>query len=355
MKLVVAIDSFKGSAGSAELNHCVAEAAKTVSPTVCVQAVTIADGGEGTVEALQDALGGEMVWVDTVDLLGRPIRVTYLIAEDQAFIESASVIGIDKIIPSPETIEQASSFGLGAVLRDAVQRGCRKLVLTLGGSGTSDGGRGLLESFGSDSEEFRFTFPKDWQGVSLVGLTDVKNIYAGEAGYAKVFGKQKGGTKAQIDKMDWQAHQFVLVAKEKMGIDLQKIAGTGAAGGLGAAIILLGGQLESGFQKVATMVGLEEKIKEADLVITGEGRLDAQSRQGKVPFGVAQLAKQYKVPTIAVCGSVAREADWLFEEFLSVFSIQTEVLPLKLAMEKERTLDNLRFVVQNILRTYRDQ
>ena len=352
MKIVVAIDSFKGSVSSYEINTTVAEVAQELLPEADLITFAIADGGEGTLDALRGGLGGELRTVETVDLLGRPIVAPYLLLGHQAFIESASVVGLDKICPSSKTFEEASSYGLGALICDAVEQGCEEIYVTLGGSGTSDGGLGLLESFGFDGKMLRFSFPENWEKVKLIGLTDVKNPYAGEKGFARVFGNQKGGSLEQLVAKDEEARNFANWVYSESGMDLQKIPGTGAAGGLGAALVLLGGSLEAGFDRIAAIVGLEEDIAGADLVITGEGRMDGQSKEGKVPYGVAQLAKKHGVPVIAVCGSIAEDAEWVWEEFLSVFSIQTQVLPLKEAMEREKTLANLTFVMRSILRTF---
>lgn len=351
MKVIVALDSFKGSATSMELNDCVKKAIRSVLPVCDVQSFPIADGGEGSLDALHSALGGQRILVETVDLLGRSIVASYLLVGQTAFIESASVVGIDKIVPSSETFERASSYGLGALVEDAAESGCKEIIMTLGGSGTSDGGRGLLDYFSFDAENGHLSLPDKWGQISLVGLTDVDHFYAGEEGYARVFGRQKGGTDEQLALEDERSMAFASKVKKTKGCDLLQIAGTGAAGGLGGALVLLGGRLESGFERIASLVGLEEAILSADLVITGEGRLDSQSSHGKVPSGVASLARKYQVPTIAICGAVDHRAAWIWDDFVSVFSIQTGVISLQEAMKKETTLENLSFVVQNIMRT----
>ena len=351
MKIVVAMDSFKGSVTSSELNQCVNNAIASVFPSSEVCSFSIADGGEGSLEALFAALGGEYISVETVDLLLRPMEARYLRVGEQAYIESASVVGIDKISPSPETFEQASSFGLGALLEDALSRGCKEIFLTLGGTGSSDGGRGLLEYFNFNSNSGDYPLKAHFNQVSLIGLTDVNAVYTGDNGYAMVFGRQKGATEGQIRFEDSRAKHFALHIKDHLQIDLETIAGTGAAGGLGGALVLLGGQLLSGIETIASIVGIEDALSMADLVITGEGHFDSQSSRGKVPGGVARLAKRYQVPTIAVCGAVSQDVGSVWDDFVSVFSIQTEVLPLPEAMKKEVTLRNLYFVIQNILRT----
>lgn len=345
MKIIIAIDSFKGSATSAELNQAAREAVEGVLAGAKVETFAIADGGEGTLAALVEALDGEFISVPTVDLLERPIEASYFLVGQTAFIEAASVIGIDKIAPTPETVERATSCGLGALVRDALRRSCKEIIVTLGGTGTSDGGQGLLASLTKEEKE-------QLRSLSLVGLTDVTNVYAGKEGYARIFGPQKGARPHQVAAMDREALAYVALVKEQLGIDLQTLAGTGAAGGLGGALVVLGGELRAGFPFVAEIVGLQQAMQEADLVITGEGRLDAQSLSGKVPVGVASLARTRGIPTIAVCGSLATELGVFDDYFLATYAIQTGVYPLETAMQKEVTLANIRFVVRNIIRTF---
>lgn len=341
MKFLVAIDSFKGSATSIQVNQAAKAGILEALPDAEVVTIPIADGGEGTLEALAHALAGAWVEVETVDLLERPIRVSYFVSGQTAYIESACVVGIDKIDPSPETVERATSLGLAALFHDALNRGCQELVLTLGGSGTSDGGRGLLEGLGAEDRE-------RLSQIRLQGLTDVTNPYAGPQGYAVVFGPQKGATPEQVEAMDQRAQAWVLQIKQEMDLDLQAIPGTGAAGGLGGAVVILGGVLEAGYPFMAEKLGLAQAVQEADLVFTGEGRLDRQSLQGKVPVGVAQTAKSAGVSVIALGGSVEEVAEFK-EFFLATFSIQRQVLSLSQALETETTLANVQTLVQNIV------
>lgn len=342
MKIVVALDSFKGSASSHELNEAVKAGILSVLPFADVATFDIADGGEGTISALRQRLGGKWVAVETVDLLQRPMIAHYLLTEEFAVIEAADVVGIDKIVPSSTTIQQATTLGLAQVLLDAKKRGMREIIVGLGGTGTSDGGLGLLEGLSGEN----FTH------VRIIGLTDVQNVYAGEKGYAKVFGPQKGGTPEILTVQEKQAQSFVAKIKRERGIDLQAIAGTGAAGGLGGALILLGGKLESGFSKIAHLLKIEEKIKSADLIITGEGKMDAQTAQGKVPFGIAVLAAKYKVPVLAFCGALSKDLGEMDDLLLASFSIQRSVLPLDEAMKKEQTLANMNDLAKNVIKTW---
>lgn len=343
MKVVVAIDSFKGSATSAELNQAVKTAVLSVFPKFNVETFEIADGGEGSVSALYSGLGGNFIDVETVDLMKRPMQASYLFLDHRlAVIEAAEVVGIDKIKPDEKTVQEATTFGLGALFLDAKKRGATEIVLSLGGSGTSDGGLGLLEALEG----------QDFSTIKITGLADVTNVYAGAEGYAKVFGKQKGGTAEILERQDRAAQAFVQKIKKERKIDLQEIPGTGAAGGLGGALVLLGGTLESGFGKIAELLKIEEAIKTADLIITGEGQMDFQTAKGKVPFGMAKLGAKYNVPTIAFCGSLSEDLGEMSKILLASYSIQRTVLPLEKAMCKEVSLKNIQFLTENVLKTW---
>lgn len=345
MKIVVALDSFKGSAPSYALNAAVKKGIKSVLPQTEVCTFEIADGGEGTLTALAQKLGGERIKVATVDLMGRQITASYLLAGDVAVVEAAQVIGLDKITPTADTFTQASSRGLAALFIDAEKRGVRELLVSLGGTGTSDGGLGLLEGLGGSI----FALPL-FENMKVTALTDVTNVYAGENGYARVFGPQKGGTPDLIEQQEAQAQERARQIRERYGLDVQKVAGTGAAGGLGAAILLLGGELKSGFFKIAELLELEEELKDADLVITGEGSLDFQTAHGKVPYGMAILAKKHKVPTLAFVGTLGENLGEMEELLLASFSIQPRPLSLEQALEEKGTLHHLEELTKNVIK-----
>ncbi|MDR0299825.1 MAG: glycerate kinase [Streptococcaceae bacterium] len=349
MKIVIAIDSYKGSATSLELGLAAGKAVEEVLPDAEAKIFEIADGGEGTISTLQHELGGELISVETIDLLERPIEAKYLLLGELAVIESATVVGIDKIIPSPESIQKASSFGLAALIIDAISHQVREIYLTLGGTGSSDGGLGLLEGLGVDLNDFSNLpdLPK------LTALADVTNPYAGEMGYAHFFGKQKGATADIIEAQDEQAMMIVKKVRKSLNIDLQSILGTGAAGGIGGAIAILGGTIEAGFPKIAGLLNIEAEIASADLVITGEGRMDAQTANGKVPWGMAQLAAKYKVPTLAICGALADDLGKMNEVLAGAYSIQTRPISYEAAIENKRTLENVTRLCKNLLKTWR--
>lgn len=355
--IVVAIDSYKGSASSQELNTAVKSGILEIIPECNVKTVEISDGGEGTVSALYHGLGGKIIEVETIDLLHRPIVAHYLLYEGKAFIEAAEVVGIDKINPDEKTFVLSSSFGLSRLFLDAKERGVKEIFLSLGGTGTSDGGLGLLQGLGAqmndlpDLEDMDFSKIEDFSDIQLIGLADVTNPYAGENGFAKFFGKQKGGTAELRDAQDKKAQQFVALIKERYQIDLQNIPGTGAAGGLGGVLVLLGGIIEPGFSKIAQLLKIEREIEAADLVITGEGKMDNQTAQGKVPYGMAILAKKYDVPTLAFCGTLGEDLGKMEQLLLAAYSIQQTPLSLEEAMNKERTCQNINRLTKSVIRT----
>lgn len=349
MKILVAIDSFKGSVTSPELNTSVAQALLSVDKQLVIETRAIADGGEGSLVALSQTVAGRWHQVKTIDLLRRPIKVAYYRHAKQAFIESASIIGIDKITSNSVTYAQATSYGLGLAVKDAIQKGATQIEIMLGGTGTSDGGKGFLESLNYDFMTGRSYLDTLASPVTLLGLTDVTNPYHGPQGFAAVFGPQKGGSLSQIEETDQIASNFAKKVFCQTTIDLQTIPGSGAAGGLGGAIVLLGGTLTSGFSRIAELLNLDNSLQSCDLVITGEGCLDTQSQFGKVPVAIARMAKKYQVPTIALCGSVKIETGLAAEDFLAVFSIQQQPISLEAAIDKTTTLSNIKILAANLM------
>ncbi|HEP1362515.1 glycerate kinase [Streptococcus pyogenes] len=349
MKILVAIDSFKGSVTSPELNTSVAQALLSVDKQLVIETRAIADGGEGSLVALSQTVAGRWHQVKTIDLLRRPIKVAYYRHAKQAFIESASIIGIDKITSNSVTYAQATSYGLGLAVKDAIQKGATQIEIMLGGTGTSDGGKGFLESLNYDFMTGRSYLDTLASPVTLLGLTDVTNPYHGPQGFAAVFGPQKGGSLSQIEETDQIASNFAKKVFCQTTIDLQTIPGSGAAGGLGGAIVLLGGTLTSGFSRIAELLNLDNSLQSCDLVITGEGCLDTQSQSGKVPVAIARMAKKYQVPTVALCGSVKIETGLAAEDFLAVFSIQQQPISLEAAIDKTTTLSNIKILAANLM------
>ena len=370
MRVLAAIDSFKGCASSFELNQAALAGFSAAWEKINVP---ISDGGEGALEAIQQALGGQKVTVKAVDPLYRaieaPILITTIQQKKTAFIVSADFVGLTQSIIDDTHIQQSSSYGLGLAIKAAMAQQVETIYLTLGGTGTSDGGLGLLASLLPD---FIPAFTKKtnplltdltklaWSKlkrhplnqIQLIGLTDVTNPYSGEDGFAPVFAAQKGANPSTIQQMSLQAASFHHLATQELGLDLNELAGTGAAGGLGGACVLLGGTLQNGLQTISQLIQLEAKIQQADLVLTGEGSLDAQSNFGKVPYGVANIAQKHQVPVIALAGKKALALGQLEQLLTAAFCIHNEPLSLTQAMDKQRTLANLTNICQNIEQLY---
>lgn len=363
MKAVAVIDSFKGCTTSKELNRAVlSKLPKEFSEKVNLP---IADGGEGTLTAIQSALAGDWIQVESCDPLGKPLKDSYLITEIEekkvAIIESARFIGLHLVTPSDSTIQQASSYGLGMVIKDALGKKVQQVYVSLGGSATSDGGLGMLSALGVQLnpktkvnpllsvEKLNFdSLLEELQQVEIVALADVTNPYFGEKGFAEVFAKQKGAWKETILKMDQQAAKVAQTIQEQTGHSLGNSSGAGAAGGLGGAIISMGGRIIPGFQAIQEMIGLEHSIKDADLIFTGEGMLDEQTNQGKVPFGVASLAKKYNIPVIALCGSRGDSLGEMEDLLIGAFSIQKGPISLEEALDTQQTLKNIADIASDL-------
>ncbi|MFC6315475.1 glycerate kinase [Lapidilactobacillus achengensis] len=372
MKIVAAIDSFKGCATSAELNQAALAGLPKEIDTV---SIPIADGGEGSLAVVQQALGGRLETALVADPLGRKICVPYLLTdlagETTAVIEAAQVLGLNMITAvSDANARRASSFGLGELIRIVLRRRpvVQQIMIALGGSATSDGGLGLLAGLLASPETTFVANPllqsapldltllaaarRRLAGVRLVGLPDVQALFSGSTGFAKVYATQKGASPQTIRELDQQAtalRQQVVTADQ---FDLDQLAGSGAAGGLGGMIALLGGSLSGGLTTLASLTGLEAALSTADLVITGEGRIDAQTLTGKVPYGVARLAERHHVPVLALCG--ARSADIGIMERLTLgcFCIQAAPVSLADAIDRQRTLANVNRLTRELVQVF---
>ncbi len=330
MNITIAIDSFKGSLSSMEAGQAVAEGIRRVMPSAEIRIRPLADGGEGTTEALTAGLGGELKSLTVTGPLGRPVTASYgLIRERKmAVLEMASAAGLTLISQEERNPLEATTYGVGEMIRDAIGEGCRHFLVGIGGSATNDGGTGMLSALGFqflDSEGQPIPLgAKGLENLARISTEnarpelsqcsfhiacDVTNPLCGENGCSAVYGPQKGADPEMIRQMDqWMERYGDLAARTFPAAD-KEAPGAGAAGGLGFAFLtFLNGSLESGVGMVLKEINLKDDIRDADLVITGEGRLDAQTVMGKAPIGVAHLAKEYGKPVIAFSGAVTREA-----------------------------------------------
>lgn len=376
MKVVVAIDSMKGSLTSMEAGNAVAEGIRLAVPSANVIVRPLADGGEGTVDALVCGMGGSMQKVTVTGPLGAPVDCVYGIVEEAklAIIEMAGAAGITLLSRKERNPLHTTTYGVGEVIKDAVAKGCRRFVVGIGGSATNDGGIGMLQALGYgflDKEKRQIPFgAKGLERLNSITddsvipelaecefrvACDVTNVLCGENGCSAVYGPQKGATPSMIAQMDeWLRHYAALAKARYPKADALK-EGTGAAGGLGFAFLgFTNAVLEPGIKIVLEETGLEGYIKDADFVVTGEGRLDGQTAMGKAPTGVAGLAKKYHIPVIALAGSVTKEASACNQKGIDAFfPILRGVVTLEEAMKPENAAANLADTAEQVFRLIR--
>ena len=367
MRILIATDSFKGSLTSREAGEALRAGIRKILPEAAVSVVSVADGGEGTVEALLTELSGTPVTVQVTGPLGDPVSCTYGIAEKEglAVIEMAQASGLTLIPEEKRDPLCTTSYGVGEVIRDALERGCRSFLLGIGGSATNDMGLGMLSALGLSFLD-RKGEPVPWGGLGLKELVrietkdvmpelaearfriacDVTNPLLGEQGASRIFGPQKGASPEDCERMDAWMADCAALAQKTLGEGEKTdpmYPGTGAAGGLGYAFrAFLNGELAPGIGIVLDILNFDERLKEADLVITGEGRLDAQSLAGKTPVGIAGRARVFGLPVLAVAGTVQVSAEEYRKAGIdAAFSAMREGQTLAQAMEKETAKANL--------------
>lgn len=373
MNITIAIDSFKGSLSSMEAGQAVAEGIRRVMPSAGIRIRPLADGGEGTTEALTAGLGGELKSLTVTGPLGRPVTASYgLIRERKmAVLEMASAAGLTLISQEERNPLEATTYGVGEMIRDAIGEGCRHFLVGIGGSATNDGGTGMLSALGFqflDSEGQPIPLgAKGLENLARISAEnarpelsqcsfhiacDVTNLLCGENGCSAVYGPQKGADPEMIRQMDqWMERYGDLAARTFPAAD-KEAPGAGAAGGLGFAFLtFLNGSLESGVGMVLKEINLKDDIRDADLVITGEGRLDAQTVMGKAPIGVAHLAKEYGKPVIAFSGAVTREAGLCNQHGIDAFfPIMRGVVSLQEALDPGEARINAADTAEQVFR-----
>ena len=373
MKAVVAIDSLKGSLSSMEAGNAIAEGIYRADAEAKVEVRPLADGGEGTVDALVQGMNGSLRKVRVTGPLGDKVDAAYGIIEEakMAVIEMSAAAGITLVPDEKKNPLFTTTYGVGEMIWDAIEKGCRKFVVGIGGSATNDGGIGMLQALGydflnskgnavpygakglEDLAEIRkeHVLPELAQCEFKVAC-DVTNPLCGPLGASAVYGPQKGATPEMVREMDqWLADYAKLAANCSERADAEH-PGTGAAGGLGFAFLTFtNAVLESGIKIVLEETKLEQYIQDADIVITGEGRLDGQTAMGKAPVGVAKLAGKYKIPVLAFAGSVTKDARKCNEEGIhAFFPILRGITTLEDAMDAENARRNLMATVEQVFR-----
>ena len=348
-KIIVAIDSFKGCLTSAEANQAAAEGILAKMPEAKVVQVPVSDGGEGWLEAFQAAMGSEIVEVNVKDPLMRTVVAQYLVQGDTAVIEIAKASGLTLLSPEERNPMVATSYGTGQLVVDAVRRGCKNIIVGLGGSATSDCGIGMIRAIiDSFAKGGSWDDVRELDDVRFIIATDVTNPLCGENGAAHVFAPQKGATHEQVFALDARAKRFAMASAKHMGRDCQNKPGAGAAGGLGYAFLqYMNAECRSGIDLLLDTIHFDDLLQDADLVITGEGSADRQTLMGKLPFGILQRAQRHDVPVMLIAGRIADEQQLLDAGFSRVVCINPPGFPLEIAMQPETAKENIRRTVKS--------
>ena len=375
MKAVIAIDSLKGSLSSIEAGQAIAEGIKKADAKAEVVIRPLADGGEGTVEALVCGMNGTLQHVKVTGPLGEPVVCEYGIIDETktAVIEMSGAAGITLVPDTKKNPLYTTTYGVGEVIRDAIEKGCRRFIVGIGGSATNDGGIGMLQALGygflnKDGQQVPFgaiglkeleTITDTYVLPELAECEfkiacDVTNPLCGENGCSAVYGPQKGADPSMIMEMDKWLRYYAALAREKFPKANPNEPGTGAAGGLGFAFLTFtNAVLESGIKIVLEETKLESYVKEADVVVTGEGRLDFQTAMGKAPVGVAGLAKKFDIPVRAFAGSVTKDATECNKNGIDAFfPILRGISTLEEAMKPENAKQNLTDTAEQAFRLF---
>ena len=372
MKVTIAIDSLKGSLSSLDAGHAIENGILHVYPDAEIHVRPLADGGEGTVEALTFGMGGTMQTITVTGPLGEPVTAQYGIIDDSiAVMEMAQAAGITLIPKDKRNPLNTTTYGVGEMILDAIARGCRKFIVGIGGSATNDGGIGMLQALG-----YQFLnndgVSIDWGAKGLKDLVsinteqvipelahcsfriacDVNNPLCGPLGASAVYGPQKGATPDMIQDMDLWLNHFAEIASKVYSKSDATAAGAGAAGGLGFAFSsFTNAVLESGISIVLDETKLEYYIKNSDLIVTGEGRLDEQTAMGKAPIGVASIAKKYNKTVLAFAGCINKNAKVCNAHGIDAyFPILRNIVTLDEALEKETAKNNMTETVEQVFR-----
>ena len=374
MKIVIAPDSFKESLTALEVADAIEMGFKKFYPYVDYVKIPMADGGEGTVQSLVDALKGKVVERSVTAPIGNKIQAFFGMSGDNqtAIIEMAAASGLHLVSPAQRNPLKTTSFGTGELIKAALDLGVKKIILGIGGSATNDAGAGMLQALGVQllnannqqiglgGENLSLISKIDLskldsrlQQVEILVACDVDNPLCGEKGASAVFGPQKGATPEIVQQLDRALFHFSDIVQQDLDLNIRDQAGAGAAGGMGGGLLLLPNvQLKAGVQIIIDAVNLNEQIKDADLVITGEGRMDSQTVHGKTPIGVAKAAKLFNKPVIAIVGSLKDDYEVVYEHGIdAVFPIIRQLKSLDETLKLGR--ENLISTAQNIARLYK--
>lgn len=360
MKFLIAADSFKGSLTSMEAAECMQEGIRRVFPEADIRMMPAADGGEGTVATVLAGLSGTPVTETVLDPLGRPIQATFAILDTgEAVIEMAQASGLLLVAPEERDVLSATTYGTGQLIRKALDMGCRKICIGIGGSATNDAGAGMAQALGVrlydaegrelppgggalgtlDHIDCTELDPRLKEADILV-MCDVNNPLCGPEGASHIYGPQKGATAEMILQLDQNLKHFADIVEEDLNVSARNVPGAGAAGGLGMGLMCFtGARLVRGVDVILDLAAFDEKLKDVDLVVTGEGKLDQQTMRGKVIFGVLERCERLNIPVIAICGRVTDPGRQAFgKRFRAIVAAADETVPLDLAMKNAKSL-----------------
>lgn len=374
MKIVIAPDSYKESLSALEVATAIEQGFREIWPDADYVKIPVADGGEGTVEAMVEATAGRIVHVKATGPLGEPVDAFYGLSGDKrsAFIEMAAASGLERVPPGLRDPLKTTSWGTGELIRHALDAGVEHIIIGIGGSATNDGGAGMMQALGArllDSQQNEIA-PG---GAALETLAqidisqldtrlaacridvacDVTNPLTGNEGASAVFGPQKGATPEMVARLDKALVHYAQLIARDLDVDVFELAGGGAAGGMGAALYAFcGAELRRGIEIVTDALQLDACVIDADLVITGEGRIDSQTVHGKVPVGVASVAKRYNKPVIGIAGSLTADVGVVHQHGIdAVFSVIYNICTLDDALKN--AAENVRMTARNVAATIR--
>ncbi len=375
MKMIIAPDSFKGSLTAIEVSDALEQGVRKIYPDALVVKVPMADGGEGTVECLVNATGGKIYEKLVVGPLGEPVTASFGILGDQltAVLEMASASGLPLVPPEKKNPLITTTFGTGQLIRAALDQGCAKMIIGIGGSATNDGGAGMVQALDvhlldKNEEEIGYggaqlaqlnridisQMDARIEKVKILVASDVQNPLCGPTGASRIYGPQKGAiSEEMIITLDQALSHFADIIKRDLGKEVREISGAGAAGGLGAGLIaFLNAELKPGIDIVINAVHLDEIMQGTDLVITGEGEISGSTIYGKTPVGVAKVAKKYHIPVVSI-SALIDESGWVVKEHGIDYLVKPENPPMYMEYPKSRKKELLAQTIAQFLKTFR--
>ena len=370
MKIVVAPDSFKGSLTAVEVADAIGQGVREIFPEAKIIKIPMADGGDGTVQCLVTATGGEILREKVTGPLGDEVLASYGIlgGKKTAVIEMAEASGLTLVPENKRNPLITTTYGTGQLIKAALDQGCKKMIIGIGGSATNDGGAGMVQALGvrlldREGKEIGFgggelkkisridisNLDNRLSETEVLIASDVSNPLCGPRGAARIYGPQKGATPEIIEELDKSLAHFAETIKRDLNKDVKDMPGAGAAGGLGAGLMaFLDAELKPGIEIMIEIVKLEQAIKDTDLVITGEGKIDSQTIYGKAPIGVAKIAKKYNVPVIAVAAIISDDADIVYQHGIDNL-IKVSEPPMSLSESKSKKVELVKKSIEQFL------